>query len=66
MSSKTNYSDVTAQSHQMPRDSCLLYPNKQPRGEDPPKYRGLLKLADGATYWVGAWARTVKDEVVVE
>ena len=39
------YKDATPRSSQMPRDSCLLYPNKQPTGVDPPKYRGFLKLA---------------------
>jgi hypothetical protein len=66
MSSKTNYSDVTARSSQMPRDSALLYPNKDPRGDDPPRYRGFLKLADGSCFWISAWGRTVKGETVVE
>ena len=60
------YKDATPRSSQMPRDSCLLYPNKQPTGVDPPKYRGFLKLADGRCYWVSVWGRTVNSETVVE
>jgi hypothetical protein len=50
----------------MPRDSALLYPNKQPAGNDPPKYRGFLKLSDGRCFWVSAWGRSVHGETVVE
>jgi hypothetical protein len=58
--------DITSRSFQMPRDSCLLYPNRDPRGDDPAHYRGLMKDADGSLYWVGLWVRIVKGQKVLE
>lgn len=66
MSTQANYQDATGRSHQMPRNSALLYSNKQPAGRDPPMYRGLLKLSDGRCFWVSAWGRKVNSETVVE
>jgi hypothetical protein len=66
MSTPSNYQDATGRSHTMPRNSTLLYPNKQPAGADPPQYRGFLKLTDGQTFWISAWGRLVNGQTVVE
>jgi hypothetical protein len=58
--------DATDRAHQMPRNSALLYRNTDPKGVDPAAYRGLLKMADGRVFWVGAWPRLVKGKTVVE
>jgi hypothetical protein len=63
---KRKYVDVTARSQSMPRNSALLYRNRTPRNADSPVYLGVLKLADGTTFWVGVWPRSVKGETVVE
>jgi hypothetical protein len=58
--------DITARSHQMKRDACLLYRNRDPRGDDPAHYRGLMRDADGTEFWVGLWVREVKGQRVLE
>jgi hypothetical protein len=58
--------DLTAQAHQMPRNSCLAYRNKNPKTNDSPFYLGVLKLETGETFWVGLWPRTVNGGAVVE
>jgi hypothetical protein len=58
--------DITQRSQQMPRDSCILYRNQDPRGDDPSHYRGVMKDADGQTFWVGLWVRTCKGRRVLE
>jgi hypothetical protein len=60
------YQDVTARANSMPRNACLLYRNKTPKGPDSAAYRGVTKLQDGQTFWIGIWPRTVNGEPVVE
>jgi hypothetical protein len=62
----TTPKDVTARANQMARESCLLYPNKDPRGDDPCHYRGVMKDSDGRAWWLGAWVRTVAGQRVLE
>jgi hypothetical protein len=50
----------------MPRNACLLYKNKRPKNTGSPRYLGILRLADGQTFWVGAWRRTVGNEAAIE
>jgi hypothetical protein len=63
---KTPPRDITERSFKMPRDACILYRNREPRGDDPCHYRGVMTDADGSTYWVGCWERLVKGERVSE
>jgi hypothetical protein len=50
----------------MPRNSALLYKNKNPKDANASHYRGLLKLENGQSYWVGLWIRQLDDERVLE
>jgi hypothetical protein len=58
--------DITSRSNKMARDSCLLYRNRDPRGNDPAHYRGLMRDSNGTDYWVVLWVREVKGERVLE
>jgi hypothetical protein len=58
--------NVAERAHQMPRGSALLFKNKAPRDERASHYRGLLKLEDGTSYWVGLWVRRIDREPVLE
>lgn len=59
--------DVTGRSSQMPRGSCLLYPNKSPGlDNDPAHYLGFLKSEDGTAYWCALWPRTVNGRRIYE
>jgi hypothetical protein len=58
--------DVTARSSKMPRNSTLLYRNKAPKDARASHYRGLLKMLNGDSYWIGLWVRTVNGERVLE
>jgi hypothetical protein len=58
--------DVTGRSSQMPRGSCLLYPNKNQAGNDPAHNLGVLKSEDGTDYWCLQWPRTVNGRLVYE
>lgn len=65
----TNWSsqrDASARSHQMPRNRCLLYRNRNPKNEDSPSYLGVLRLDDGRTFWVGLWKVTVCGQLALE
>jgi hypothetical protein len=62
----TSAKDITARSHQMKRDSCILYPNKTPHGDDPADFRGLMRDSDGRDWWLGCWLRIVKGQRVLE
>jgi hypothetical protein len=62
----TTPKDVTQQSNKMPRESCLLYRNKDPRGADACHYRGIMRDSDGRDYWVALWVRVVKGQRVLE
>jgi hypothetical protein len=58
--------DASSRAHTMPRNSALLYPNRNPKDSHSPKYLGLLKLDDGRVFWVGIWRAFVNGEPVVE
>jgi hypothetical protein len=58
--------DISERSSKMGRDAAILYRNRNPKGADPASYGGLLKLADGSTYWAYIWPRTVNNKEVVE
>ena len=58
--------DVSDRASTMPRNSCLLYPNPNPRGDDPASYVGVMRTAAGELYWLGAWAREVRGRKVIE
>jgi len=58
--------DVSARSHQMPRNSALLCKNKAPKDSRSSHYRGLLKLENGDAFWVGLWIRRIGQEPVLE
>jgi hypothetical protein len=59
-------SDASSRAHTMPRNSALLYRNRNPKDSNSPPYRGVLKLDDNRTFWVGAWRVTVNGEPVIE
>jgi hypothetical protein len=50
----------------MPRNTTLLYRNKAPKDASASHYRGLIKLENGDSYWVGLWVRRLGDERVLE
>jgi len=58
--------DVTDKADKMPRNACLLFKNHIPKGAQAASYRGVVRLEDGLTFWVGAWPRTIKGETVIE
>jgi hypothetical protein len=58
--------DITEQATKMRRGSCILYKNRNPTGQDPPEYLGVLRTPDTSLYWVAAWGRTVNGNVVIE
>jgi hypothetical protein len=58
--------DITERSFRMLRDSAILYANRDPRGDDPAHYRGVMKDADGSIHWIRLWVRLVKGEKVLE
>jgi hypothetical protein len=58
--------DVSNRASRMPKNSSILYRNRTPRHDASPHYRGLLKLENGDTYWVGLWVRQLRGEPVLE
>jgi hypothetical protein len=58
--------NITDKADKMPRNACLLYKNHNPKDAQAASYRGVVRLEDGQTFWVGAWPRTVKGETVIE
>jgi hypothetical protein len=58
--------DITARAPCMQRDTAILYRNRKPSGADPASYGGLLRLADGQTFWAFIWPRLVRGRPVVE
>src|SRR5262245_56154245 len=59
--------DITERSSSMPRDSAILYPVTEPRTDDDPcHYRGIMRDADGRTYWCGLWVRLCNGRKVLE
>jgi hypothetical protein len=58
--------DASSRAHSMARNSALLYRNKRPKDTNSPRYIGVLRLADGQVFWVGAWRAVVNGEQVVE
>jgi len=58
--------DIRERSAKMPKNSSLLYRNRSPKNSDSPHYRGLLKLENGDSYWVGLWVRSLNQERVLE
>jgi hypothetical protein len=58
--------DVASRAHKMPRGSTLLFRNRSPKNEAASHYRGLLKLENGDSYWVGLWVRKIDQERVLE
>jgi hypothetical protein len=58
--------DVSNRAHRMPRNSALLYRNKASKDATSSHYRGLLKMQNGDSYWVGLWIRRLDQEPVLE
>jgi hypothetical protein len=58
--------DVRERASKMPRNSTLLYRNKNPKDATSSYYRGLLKLENGDAYWCGLWVRRLGDERIFE
>ena len=58
--------DVSARSSKMPRNSALLYRNKAPKDPTSAHYRGLIRMLNGDSYWVGLWVRRIDQERVLE
>jgi hypothetical protein len=58
--------DVADRAHKMPRDSALLFRNRSPKSEVASHYRGVLRLEDGSSFWVGLWVRRLGQEQVLE
>jgi hypothetical protein len=62
----TTPKDITSRSYQMPRESWILYRNRDPRGADPAHYRGIMRDSDGRVFWITLWVRQVKGERALE
>jgi hypothetical protein len=58
--------DVRERSSKMPRNSALLFKNKTPKDATSSHYRGLLKMQNGDSYWIGLWVRRLGEERVLE
>jgi hypothetical protein len=50
----------------MPRGSTILYPNQEPKGEDPSDWHGVIRLLDGSLHWLGIWERALGPRRVFE
>jgi len=58
--------DVSNRAHRMPRNSALLYRNKASKDATSAHYRGLIRMLNGDSYWVGLWVRRIDQERVLE
>jgi hypothetical protein len=58
--------DVSDRAAKTPRCAALLYRNRAPKSEVASHYRGLLKMQNGDSYWVGLWVRRLGAERVLE
>jgi hypothetical protein len=58
--------DVSDKAHRMPRNAALLYRNKAPKDPTSAHYRGLIRMLNGDSYWVGLWVRRIDQERVLE
>jgi hypothetical protein len=64
--SKPRFRDISSRSHQLGRNSSILYRNRNPKGDDPASYYGLIRIADGQTFWAYIWPRLVNGNAAVE
>ncbi len=58
--------DITSRANKCARNTALLYKRLTRTKADDPAYSGVLKMADGQTFWVSAWPRVVNSRPVVE